>query len=470
MTIRRSRIRSFASAPAPAPLPAARRCTAALLLCAALVCQSLWAAPHKIDDYHWDRVDRVVAIGDLHGDYGSYIEALRGAGIVDARGDWIGGETHFVQMGDVPDRGPDTLKIIAHLKKLADQARRRGGMVHTLLGNHEAMNTYGDLRYTSAGEYAAFAGRDSEKWRDAYYANVMAYLKAHDPERFKSLPEDFRDTWNAKHPLGWVEHQRGWNPKWNPKGEYYEWALHDEVAIQINDLVFVHGGISGSYCQNSLASLTEKARAALRQSDPATPSILTDENGPLWYRGLAGVEPVAPPETVQAILAQHAAHHIVIGHTPTHGAVWPRYSGQVIQVDTGMTAVYGGHVAWLEETPDGLFAGYPSGRVRLPSDDAGRIDYLKKVIALEPENSDLKVQLAALEQAAQGSGESQGNGEAKAKGEAKANSEANSNGEAKANAEAQHNGGAANAAKQSAQVGPESAKAPPALPICGISP
>jgi hypothetical protein len=406
----------------------------ALLLCTALECQSLWASPHKIDDYHWDQVDRIVAIGDLHGDYGNYLKVLEGAGIINARGQWIGGETHLVQLGDIPDRGDDSLKIIAHLKKLVAEAPKKGGMVHTLLGNHEAMNTLGDLRYVSAGDFAALAGRDSNKWRDAYYEKVLADIKAREPERFASLPADFRDTWNASHPLGWVEHQQAWNPKWNPKGEYYEWALQDKVAIQINDLVFLHGGISGAYCQNSLASLTEKARAALSQSDPAAPSVLTDDNGPLWYRGLAGVEPVAAPETVQAILKQQGARHIVIAHTPTHGAIWPRYSGQVIQVDTGMSAVYGGHVAWLEETKDGLYAGYPSGKVKLPSDDAGRVDYLKQVIALQPGNAGLQTQLSALEHAANGSD------------------------------------GDTSKATETTQGGADPAKAPAALPICGISP
>jgi Calcineurin-like phosphoesterase len=431
MIIRHLRIHPFASA--ATRIPRVQGCLAALLFCAALACQSLWAAPHKIDDYHWDQVDRVVAIGDLHGDYASFRKALEGAGIIDARGNWIGGETHLVQLGDVPDRGPDTLKIIAHLKKLVEQARRKGGMVHTLLGNHEAMNTYGDLRYTSAGEYAAFAGRDSNRWRDRYYENVLADIKAREPERFATLPDDFREAWNASHPLGWVEHQRGWNPKWNPKAEYYEWALQDQVAIQINDLVFVHGGISGAYCQNTLASLTEMARTALQRSDPMTPSMLTDANGPLWYRGLAGVEPAAPPETVQAILEHHGAHHIVIGHTPTHGAIWPRYSGQVIQVDTGMTAFYGGHVAWLEETKDGLYAGYPAGKIRLPSDDAGRVDYLKQVIALQPDNADLQTQLSALEQPPRASE------------------------------------GDAGKATETAQGTTDAANAPAALPICGIS-
>jgi hypothetical protein len=422
----------------PIRYPKARPYLCALLLYTALLCQSLWASPHKIDDYHWDQVDRIVAIGDLHGDYGSYLKSLEGAGIINARGQWVGGETHLVQLGDVPDRGDDTLKIIAHLKKLVVQARAKGGWVHTLLGNHEAMNTYGDLRYVSAGDFAASAGRDSKQLRDRYYENVLADIKAREPERFASLPDDFREAWNASHPLGWVEHQRAWNPKWNPKGEYYEWALQDQVAIQINDLVFLHGGISGTYCQNSLASLTEMARAALRQNDPATPSLLTDQNGPLWYRGLAGVEPVAAPETVQAILKQQGAHHIVIGHTPTRGAIWPRYSGQVIQVDTGMTAAYGGHVAWLEETKDGLYAGYPSGRIRLPSDDAGRVDYLKQVIALQPENAGLQKQLSALEHAAPG------------------------------------NDGDTTKVTETTQGGTDSdhanASAPAALPICGISP
>ncbi len=416
-------------------LPKARRCIPILLSCMVLACQGLSASPHQIDDYRWDQVDRIVAIGDVHGDYAHYLKSLEGAGIVNARGQWIGGETHLVQLGDVPDRGDDTQKIIAHLKKLAVEARAKGGWVHTLLGNHEAMNTLGDLRYVTAGEFATFAGRDSNKWRDAYYEKVLADIKARDPEKFASLPPDFRETWNASHPLGWVEHQRGWNPKWNPKGEYYEWALQDQVAIQINDLVFLHGGISGAYCQNTLASLTEKAREALRQNDPAAASVLTDENGPLWYRGLAGVEPVAAPETVKAILEHHDAHHLVIGHTPTHGAIWPRYSGQVIQVDVGMSAVYGGHVAWLEQTKDGLFAGYPPDRkIRLPSDDAGRVDYLKQVVALQPENAGLQTQLSELQRAPNGSS------------------------------------GDTSKATESTQGGSDPAKAPAVLPICGISP
>src|SRR5215471_11505549 len=100
MSIRHLCIRPPAAS--PTRRPAAQVCIVALLLSPAMDCQSVLASPHKIDDYHWDQVDRVVAIGDVHGDYGNYIKALEGAGIINARGQWIGGETHLVQLGDIP--------------------------------------------------------------------------------------------------------------------------------------------------------------------------------------------------------------------------------------------------------------------------------------------------------------------------------------------------------------------------------
>ena len=37
------------------------------LLCLTLVARAAHAGPQKIDDYHWPNVDRIVAIGDVHG-------------------------------------------------------------------------------------------------------------------------------------------------------------------------------------------------------------------------------------------------------------------------------------------------------------------------------------------------------------------------------------------------------------------
>ena len=85
------------------------------------------AKAKKVDDYHWTGVERVVAIGDLHGDYGQYIKVMESAGLIGKNGKWTGGKTHLVQTGDITDRGDDSRKIIDHLVKLKKQANRKGG-------------------------------------------------------------------------------------------------------------------------------------------------------------------------------------------------------------------------------------------------------------------------------------------------------------------------------------------------------
>jgi hypothetical protein len=166
--------------------------------------------------------------------------------------------------------------------------------------------------------------------------------------------------------------------------------MSHQVAIQINDTLFVHGGISGKYCQNSLKSMTDKAVGGLKAFNPGNSGILEDEYGPLWYRGLSGKAPEAPLESVQAVLDSNKAARIVVGHTPTGGIIWPRYDGRVIQIDTGISAVYGGHVAYLEITAEGLYAGYPGGKVKLPAESSGLLPYLDQVLALDPANTALK--------------------------------------------------------------------------------
>ena len=362
----------------------------------ALFASTALAESRQVSDYEWQGVERIVAIADIHGDYDQYMATLEAAELVDRKGRWSGGATHLVQLGDIPDRGPDTLRIIEHIDKLARQAERKGGFVHGLIGNHEVMNVTGDLRYVHPGEYEAFVTRKSQALQDRHFEAYLANLQKTDPEAFMNLPDDFRTQFNERYPLGWVEHQQAWNPAWNPKAEYAEWVMQRKIAVQVNDTIFVHGGLSGFYCQNSLASLTEKAHAQLRDFDPANPGILEDEFGPLWYRGLSGEAPEAPLETVEAILDQHDARHIVVGHTPTMGVIWPRYDGRVIQADVGLGGYYGGHVGYLEITPEGLFGGYAWGKLRLPESDDEAVAYLQEVILHDPENPFLKKRLQQL--------------------------------------------------------------------------
>src|ERR1043165_1326119 len=80
---------------------------------------------------------RIVAVGDLHGDYAAWQDVARDARLMDANGHWVGGPTTLVQLGDITDRWPDSLKIIRSLQQLAREAPRTKGRVIVILGNHE---------------------------------------------------------------------------------------------------------------------------------------------------------------------------------------------------------------------------------------------------------------------------------------------------------------------------------------------
>src|SRR4051794_36445651 len=121
---------------------------------------------------------RIVAVGDLHGDYSAWQDIARGAGLIDANGHWAGGNTILVQLGDITDRGPDSLRIVRSLQQLQKEAPRKGGKTIVVLGNHEAMNLLGDNRYTTPGEYAAFANPQSAAARDRVYEANRAKLEA----------------------------------------------------------------------------------------------------------------------------------------------------------------------------------------------------------------------------------------------------------------------------------------------------
>ena len=68
-------------------------------------------SPASAQPFQWNNIERVVAIGDLHGDYDAYIELLEAAGLLGEDGrSWTGGRTHLVQLGDVVDRGGQGFK------------------------------------------------------------------------------------------------------------------------------------------------------------------------------------------------------------------------------------------------------------------------------------------------------------------------------------------------------------------------
>ncbi len=367
-----------------------------LVLAAGLVVLPLLASAkaREVDDFYWTGVERVIAVGDIHGDYGQYMRTLQAAGLVDEKGRWAGGETHLVQTGDVPDRGPDTRRIMDHLEDLQKQARKKGGRVHTLIGNHDAMMIYGDLRYVTPAEFEAFATSSSGRIQNERWKEYLKAVKSQDPEGFDALNlEELREKFNQKYPLGWPKHRAAWAPR----GEYGSRVLENPVVLKINDTLFLHGGLSAKYCAMDLEEITDTIHTQLRDYERYLPGMVEDDFGPLWYRGLAQDDEAERMAMVDAILERYAAQRIVVGHSPTQGIVWPRFNGKVVLNDVGMAAYYGGHMGFLELKGGEAIAHYPDDlSIPLPVDDDGRIAYLEQVIAQDPENGYLQARLRTM--------------------------------------------------------------------------
>ena len=306
---------------------------------------------------------RIVAVGDLHGDYAAWIAIARDAGIVDSNNRWSGGRTTLVQLGDIADRGPDTLRIIRHLQQLEREAAAAGGKVIVVLGNHEAMNLIGDRRYVTAGEYAAFADGRSASRRDTYFAaNREAILKAFRANDPRLSEQAIRQAWIARTPLGWVEHGLAWAPT----GEIGKWAARKPAIVKLGSFLFVHGGISFETAQRSISTVNREIARAMERADSSDTSPLENPLGPLWYRGLVGrdldaeavrltlprTKAMTPAEEVEAVLALYRAKHIVVAHTPSPKGIMILQGGKLVRIDTGISRHYGGTLSWLEIVGD----------------------------------------------------------------------------------------------------------------------
>ena len=342
----------------------------------------LAATPAVSQDTFQD-VQRIVAVGDIHGDYNQLVSLLQSAGVIDRKNKWAGGKTHLVQTGDILDRGPDSRKAMDLLIDLEPQALKAGGRVHALLGNHEAMNLYGDLRYVSKEEYASYRAANSAELRDGYFNFLMDDLK-----QKKTPPADeaaFRQTFDQEHPLGWVEHLQAFAPQ----GKYGKWLRQHNAIVKINDVVFLHGGIGPKYASKTIREINETIRAELNDLARVQNGMASDDEGPLWYRGLAQGPEASLTEHVEQVLKNYDARHMVIGHT-VRAAVLPRFGGRVITIDVGLSKVYGGPPALLIIESGKYYALHRGRKLDLPVEGGDVLPYLKAAAALDPPPSPIQ--------------------------------------------------------------------------------
>lgn len=232
---------------------------------------------------------RLFVIADIEGHFQPFCKQLLKRRIIDKYLQWTFGEGHLVILGDCfVDNDTQAAECLWFIYSLEEQARKEGGYVHFILGNHKILT----------GE-----------WRSSH-------------------PRYAEQKTNSRKPI---------TALYNGNTELWHWLQTKNVIEKIGPMLFVHGGIPPAVnsLPHSLAEINDLARANYSDrvssfSDPAHALLFTAENSPFYYQGY--YDGTATSEQVDATLAKFGVHTIITGHTLKPEAT-PYFDNKVISVN-----------------------------------------------------------------------------------------------------------------------------------------
>ena len=67
---------------------------------------------------------QIIAVGDVHGEYETFLAILYDAKLIDLAGNWAAGDTILVQTGDMIDRGSKSIESVEFIRSLQEKAGR----------------------------------------------------------------------------------------------------------------------------------------------------------------------------------------------------------------------------------------------------------------------------------------------------------------------------------------------------------
>lgn len=280
---------------------------------------------NKICQYYQQGIypmyNKLIVIGDIHGDFNVFINILIKNKLINREHNWIGKDTHVIQLGDILDRKnregdlhddeDSEFTIISLIFKLQIQSYISGGGFHMIIGNHELMNIMGIYDYVSPLGIKHFGS----------VKNRREFFKIG-----KEFCQYIACSWN--------------------------------VVIKIGTLLFCHGGISlniaSKYNINQINSIMRDylygngAHDKQRYFD----ELFLNKDSILWNRTHSSINsmPQTPHKLYSAILQKnkneilnilhnYGASSLIVGHTPQN-KISSFYNGLVWCVDVGLSRAF----------------------------------------------------------------------------------------------------------------------------------
>lgn len=247
-------------------------------------------------------VDSIYVVGDVHGKYKKLKSLLIKANIINDDLQWKAGKASVVFLGDLFDRGSQVTKLLWFIYQLEKQAKKYGGNIHVVLGNHEIMVMSKDLKYVSLKE--------------------------------RSIATNYNVTYDYL-----------FHPKKSVLGN---WLKTKASVLKINDLLFAHGGVINlkeksikNYNSKVYKNMNSPIFLDLNRKKPDTLKykkrdwynmiqFFYNNKSPFWFRGYVSSDNF-DKELTKTLNKFKAKIHIV-AHTPLK-TISQKYDGKLIATD-----------------------------------------------------------------------------------------------------------------------------------------
>ena len=198
--------------------------------------------------------EKLIVISDIEGNFNALSSFLISNGVINKNFEWTFDKGHLVLLGDFVDRGENVTQVLWLIYKLEFDAKKSGGKVHFVLGNHEIMNLQGRPAYANE-KYIKIAQTLSGK-KDF----SEAYLSLYNEDNFLT-----------------------------------NWLNSKNATVKIGDLLFVHGGISPKILlyKHSIEQINQNIRKNAKSdiysktSGDSFTDLINGKEGIFWYRGMA---------------------------------------------------------------------------------------------------------------------------------------------------------------------------------------
>jgi len=324
---------------------------------------------------------RIVVVGDVHGDLVGLLEVLHAANVTRSADEcaWTPSTpTLLVQTGDVVDRGPDVLGVLACLDTLQGSAPAGSRVVRTI-GNHDLWWLEGMFDYRNKGDTPAVRADAVRRLRRVIASGGMVGAFAH---WVQGVPLLFVHAGVRPAMLTYISSQlaaRG------GAGRALEDLHRSDVARAVADYVNgkVHetmentcpgsggsgsgsgsgsgGGEEETVEEVPTCSFTDPVFLAGPERGNKQPGVI---GGPFWtdFSVLDKAEAALADAATEgdAVASSHpppllSAFVQVVGHTIHKGVIVPTRRLGAVGVDAGM---YLGGRAFLVITPDARFHGW----------------------------------------------------------------------------------------------------------------